>query len=58
MLIVFSGFPGTVRTTISSDLASRTSAVYLRMDTIEQAIRDSGAIATDVGRSGYFSSAD
>ncbi len=53
MLIVFSGLPGTGKTTIASDLAARTSAVYLRIDTIEQTIRDSGALAQDVGRSGY-----
>ena len=39
MLIVFSGLPGTGKTTIASDLATKTSAVYLRIDTIEQAIR-------------------
>jgi hypothetical protein len=53
MLIVFSGLPGTGKTTIASQLASRTTAVYLRIDTIEQAIRSSGALAHDVGRSGY-----
>lgn len=54
MLIVFSGLPGTGKTTIACDLAARTSALYLRIDTIEQAIRDSGALAQDVGRSGYM----
>ncbi|MBK3446357.1 AAA family ATPase [Pseudomonas lactis] len=54
MLIVFSGLPGTGKTTIASDLAGRTGAVYLRIDTIEQAIRNSGALAQDVGRSGYM----
>ncbi len=39
MLIVFSGLPGTGKTTIANDLAAMTSAVYLRIDTIEQAIR-------------------
>lgn len=54
MLIVFSGLPGTGKTTIASDLAATTGAVYLRIDTIEQAIRNSGALAQDVGRSGYL----
>lgn len=54
MLIVFSGLPGTGKTTIASELVTRTSAVYLRIDTIEQAIRDSGALAHDVGCSGYM----
>lgn len=52
MLVVFSGLPSTGKTIIASDLAARTSAVYLRIDTIEQPIRDSGALAQDVGRSG------
>ncbi|WLG94196.1 AAA family ATPase [Pseudomonas sp. FP198] len=54
MLIVFSGLPGTGKTTIAKDLAVTTGAVYLRVDTIEQAIRNSGAFAQDVGRSGYM----
>lgn len=39
MLIVFSGLPSTGKTTVASDLATRTSAVYLRIDTIEQAVQ-------------------
>ena len=54
MLIVFSGLPGTGKTTIANDLAATTGAVYLRIDTIEQVIRNSGALAQDVGRSGYM----
>ncbi|MGX1175886.1 AAA family ATPase [Pseudomonas sp. R151218B TE3479] len=54
MLIVFSGLPGTGKTTIAHDLAETTGAMYLRIDTIEQAIRSSGALAQDVGRSGYM----
>jgi len=54
MLIVFSGLPGTGKTTIAKDLVDTTGAVYLRIDTIEQAIRNSGALAHDVGRSGYM----
>ncbi|NWL80351.1 kinase [Pseudomonas taiwanensis] len=53
MLIVFSGLPGTGKTTIASALAGKTRALYLRIDTIEQALRNSGALGQDVGRSGY-----
>ncbi len=54
MLIVFSGLPGTGKTTIASDLAGRAGAVYLRVDTIEQAIRNAGVLEQDVGKSGYM----
>lgn len=54
MLIVFSGLPGTGKTTVAKDLVAPTGALYLRIDTIEQAIRNSGALAQDVGRSGYM----
>lgn len=54
MLIVFSGLPGTGKTTIAHALATGLGAVYLRIDTIEQAIRNSGAVAGEVARSGYL----
>jgi predicted kinase len=53
MLVVFSGLPGTGKTTIAHALAALTGALYLRIDTIEQAIRHSGDFEQDVGRSGY-----
>ncbi|MGP6422353.1 AAA family ATPase [Pseudomonas putida] len=53
MLIVFSGLPGTGKTTIARSLATRLDATYLRIDTIEQAIRNAGVLANDVGTSGY-----
>ncbi|WAG76783.1 AAA family ATPase [Metapseudomonas furukawaii] len=53
MLIVFCGLPGVGKTTIARPLASRLAATYLRLDAIEQAIRDAGVLAGDVGSSGY-----
>ena len=39
-LYVFSGLPGTGKTALSQQLAGRVKAVYLRIDTVEQALRD------------------
>ena len=54
MLIVFSGLPGTGKTTIARGLAAKAGAVYLRIDTIEQAIRNADVLSSDLGRSGYL----
>lgn len=50
-LIVFSGLPGVGKTTIARLLAARLEAVYLRIDTIEQAVRAAGI--PDVGAAVY-----
>jgi predicted kinase len=42
MLIVLSGLPGTGKTTIARKLANELTAVYLRIDSIEQSIRNAG----------------
>ena len=42
MLIVFSGLPGTGKTTLARAVSDERRATYLRIDTIEQAIRASG----------------
>ena len=51
LLIVFSGLPGTGKTTLSQALARRLRAVHLRVDTIEQALRD--LCSMDVQGEGY-----
>lgn len=53
MLVVFGGLPGTGKTTIARQTAARWSAAYLRIDAIEQAIRQAGVLAADVGPAGY-----
>lgn len=42
MLIVFSGLPGVGKTTISREVARALDAVYLRIDSIEQRLRNRG----------------
>jgi predicted kinase len=50
-LIVFAGLPGTGKTTIAKILAEKVAACYLRIDTIEQALRAS--LGVEVGVAGY-----
>ncbi|WP_168122424.1 AAA family ATPase [Paenibacillus sp. HB172176] len=42
MLYIFSGLPGSGKTTLSSALARQLRAVYLRVDVVEQAMREAG----------------
>ena len=51
-LFIFGGLPGTGKSTLSSVLARRLNAVYIRVDTIEQKMRDGGL--ADVGEMGYI----
>jgi predicted kinase len=53
ILIVFGGLPGTGKTSISRDLAARMDAVYIRIDTIEQAIRNSPGASQAINEEGY-----
>lgn len=39
-LFIFSGLPGVGKSSLAKALTERTGAVYLRIDTVEQAIRD------------------
>ncbi|EGF1762267.1 AAA family ATPase [Escherichia coli] len=54
MLIIFSGLPGTGKSTIAQALAKKLNAVYLRIDTIEQAIREAENEEREMGPQGYF----
>lgn len=51
MLYVFSGLPGSGKSTLAQLLARHLGAAYLRIDTIEQALRD--LCAFDVQGEGY-----
>lgn len=52
MLIVFSGLPGSGKSTIAKLLATRLRAAYLRIDTIEQALLRGGT-QPPIGPEGY-----
>ncbi len=56
VLIVFAGLPGTGKSTIAQRLAARLDAVYVRIDSIEQAIRAAGVLpdGADIGPAGYM----
>ena len=51
ILYNFAGLPGTGKTTLAKLVASRINAAYLRIDSIEQALRD--LCAVDVQGEGY-----
>jgi predicted kinase len=51
VLLIFSGLPGVGKTTIAKLMAEALRAVYLRADTIEQALRHGGV--DEVGGLGY-----
>ena len=54
ILIVFGGLPGAGKTALSRALARRIEAVYLRIDTIEQAILNSSIAPPSVEEAGYL----
>jgi tRNA uridine 5-carbamoylmethylation protein Kti12 len=54
MLVVFGGLPGTGKTTLARALAQHRQATYLRIDTIEQALRSARVLVGEVGPAGYL----
>jgi predicted kinase len=53
MLIIFGGLPGAGKTAIAQQLARELGATYLRIDSMEQAIRDCGAVSKSLDDAGY-----
>ena len=53
MLIIMSGLPGVGKTTLARQLARQLGAVHVRIDSIEQAIRESGVFALSLDDAGY-----
>ncbi len=54
MLIVFSGLPGAGKSTLARALADRIDAVHVRVDSIEQAIKNSSIGVSTVAEAGYL----
>jgi predicted kinase len=52
-LIVFGGLPGAGKTAIAREVARKVNAVYVRIDSIEQAIRASGVLDRPIDDAGY-----
>jgi predicted kinase len=53
MLIILGGLPGTGKTTIARELARQLGAVHVRIDSIEEAILDSGMLSSPINDAGY-----
>jgi predicted kinase len=53
VLIALGGLPGTGKSSIARELASRYNAMHLRIDTIEQALIRAGLVTGDIGPAGY-----
>ena len=53
MLVIFGGLPAAGKTTIARELARQLSATYLRIDTIEQALREYQTVSQPINEEGY-----
>ena len=54
MLIIFGGLPGVGKTTVARELARQLGAAHIRIDSIEQAILDSGMVSSPLNDAGYL----
>jgi predicted kinase len=52
-LIVLAGLPGSGKSSIAREVAQELGAVWVRVDSIEQAIRESGAVPGSIDSAGY-----
>lgn len=52
-LVIFGGLPGVGKTAIARELARQMGAFYVRIDSIEQSLRDSGAVRQPLDDAGY-----
>lgn len=53
MLIIFGGLPAVGKTTIARELTIQLGATYVRIDSIEQALRDSATVGQPITDEGY-----
>jgi predicted kinase len=52
-LIILAGLPGSGKSSIARGVAQELGAVWLRVDSIEQAIRESGVVPRSIDDAGY-----